>query len=281
MFLLCASAGATTYYVSPSGDDGASGLSEGEAWATLDRGDRMGILTAGDTIKVLPGTYYPGATATLSSDGAAGSPVVYMAAEDERPLFDGQGQEFIGLQIDAARVEVVGLEFTAFDANTIFVGGNNSLITDCYIHDVLRDGMRVIGDDITIRRNIITRTEEHAIYIMDQAERAHVYGNSLVNCHKNGVEVESNVTTIRIFNNLIVSNDKGIFAKGNGNVAAFNLMWNNNGEDYGDGIVDSAGGVNADPLLADTSAGDFSLLDGSPAIDAGLDLGYWFHDSAP
>ncbi|MBD3404116.1 hypothetical protein GF420_14590, partial [candidate division GN15 bacterium] len=41
------------------------------------------------------------------------------------------------------------------------------------------------------------------------------------------------------------------------------------------------GGVNADPLLADTSAGDFSLLDGSPAIDAGLDLGYWFHDSAP
>lgn len=51
------SAHATTYYVSPTGNDANSGLSQNALWQTIDRGDYYQTLTSGDTVVLLPGTY--------------------------------------------------------------------------------------------------------------------------------------------------------------------------------------------------------------------------------
>jgi len=50
---------------------------------------------------------------------------------------------------------------------------------------------------------------------------------------------------------------------------------------YSNGIIDSAGGISADPLFVDADAGDFTLQEGSPAINAGLDQGYPYSGTAP
>ncbi|MFH1891885.1 MAG: ATP-binding protein [Candidatus Zixiibacteriota bacterium] len=47
------------------------------------------------------------------------------------------------------------------------------------------------------------------------------------------------------------------------------------------GVVDSAGGISADPLFVNPAGGDFSLQGGSPAINTGLYLGYDYCGSAP
>ncbi len=56
-FALCLPAAATTYYVSPSGNDSNSGLTSAAAWATIDNGDVKQKLNSGDTVTVLAGTY--------------------------------------------------------------------------------------------------------------------------------------------------------------------------------------------------------------------------------
>ncbi|MCP4706607.1 MAG: hypothetical protein GY865_18565, partial [candidate division Zixibacteria bacterium] len=65
-----------------------------------------------------------------------------------------------------------------------------------------------------------------------------------------------------------------------GNLSAFNNLWDNS-NDYVAGVFDSAGGISEDPLFVKPNSGDFSLKEGSPCINTGLDLGYSFYGSAP
>lgn len=82
---------ATNYYLSPSGDDGASGLSPSAAWATLQHAQT--IMVAGDTLFIMGGTYstpqhfhrYNG------QGGTAGNPLVFKAYGDSRAIFQYTG----------------------------------------------------------------------------------------------------------------------------------------------------------------------------------------------
>jgi hypothetical protein len=65
-----------TYYISPSGDDGASGTSPGTAWHSLTRLQRVG-LKPGDQVLLQGGTRYSGTlTVAASEAGSAQRPVV-------------------------------------------------------------------------------------------------------------------------------------------------------------------------------------------------------------
>lgn len=67
-----------TYYVSPTGDDTADGLTEDTAWATIDNGDKKNLLAPGDTVIVLAGEYYLNDTVTISRcEGEEGNPITY------------------------------------------------------------------------------------------------------------------------------------------------------------------------------------------------------------
>jgi hypothetical protein len=54
---LAAPVRATTFFVSPSGDDSKTELSEAEAWGSISNGDEKDLLLPGDTVNILPGTY--------------------------------------------------------------------------------------------------------------------------------------------------------------------------------------------------------------------------------
>ncbi len=80
----------TTYYVSPTGSDGAAGTSTSAPWATVAKVDAT-TFQPGDQILFQYGGEWHGQL-TASSSGSAGSPITYGAygtASAGRPIFDG------------------------------------------------------------------------------------------------------------------------------------------------------------------------------------------------
>src|SRR5579871_3096511 len=69
----------TTYYVSPSGSDGAAGTSSAAAFATLQHA--ADLVGAGDTVDVLPGTYNQGFVVGWDNpqNGTATAPITFHA----------------------------------------------------------------------------------------------------------------------------------------------------------------------------------------------------------
>lgn len=81
--------GGTTYYLSPSGDDGNSGASEAEAWATFDRAWQD--IYPGDTLILLDGVYYQSLNPN-KRNGEPGNPITIRAKNDGQAVIDGEYQ---------------------------------------------------------------------------------------------------------------------------------------------------------------------------------------------
>jgi parallel beta-helix repeat protein len=240
----------------------------------------MGILVPGDTVFMLPGTYYPTATMTLSTSGTLASPITYLGSELGSAIINGSNHAFIGLQITASYIVLRSVQVTNYDATAVLVDGSSNLIRDCYFHHVQTEGILVDGSGNTLFGNLVTHTGSAGIRFIALGTSPRIYNNTVFGCTGYGISLHSNIADGRIINNIAVKNLGGISAKVE-NTAAFNLTWSNTEGNYTGGVVDSAGGVVVDPLFVDTAAGDFTLQSGSPAINAGLDLGFPYKGSAP
>jgi len=270
---------AANYYVSPTGDDSKDGSTEDKAWRTIDNGDQTAVLIPGDTVNILPGTYFITASIQLTTDGTTELPIVYRQYGDGDAIIDGMWESNIALIIEGNNAIIDGLEIYDVKEHAVSLKADSCIIRECYIHYFDKDGIRLEGSENLVLKNVVTHGDDHGIENRDSGENNKIYGNTVFSCQKNGLELQAGVKTARIFNNIIVLNDKGIKAKVE-NICGFNNVWNNS-TDYDDGIIDSAGGISADPMFTDTASGDFSLQSGSPAIDTALDLGYAFCGSAP
>lgn len=270
---------ATNYYVSPTGDDANTGLSVGDAWYNLDRGDRMGILTPGDTVFIAAGIYNPTVTQTLSTTGTVDSMIVYMAYGAGYAVLDGGGAFITAIQIDNSNVLLEGLEIRNFNNYGINLAADESVIQNCYIHDIAVDGISLNGNTNTILRNVISTCGNDAINNSAAAANNNIYHNLIYSNTGTGVNIDLSITSLRIINNIIIQNNISL-AGAVGNVVAHNDIWNNTTAYFGS-ITDSAGSISVDPLLTDTLNGDFSLSSGSQCINAGMDLGYYFQGAAP
>jgi hypothetical protein len=80
--LLGAPAQATTYYVSPTGNDTNAGTSLGTAWTTIAKANQ--VLRAGDNVLIQPGSYSDGIVPTAS--GTSASRITYTGAIVGRAL---------------------------------------------------------------------------------------------------------------------------------------------------------------------------------------------------
>ncbi|MBK8047664.1 MAG: hypothetical protein IPK16_11370 [Anaerolineales bacterium] len=85
--VFAAVAQATTYYVSPTGNDTAAGTSVTTPWKTFDRSWQS--LYPGDTLIVMDGVYYQ----SLNPDtrnGEPGKPITIRAQHDGKAIIDGE-----------------------------------------------------------------------------------------------------------------------------------------------------------------------------------------------
>jgi hypothetical protein len=79
------------FFLSPNGDDGRSGLSEGEAWATFEHA--WTVVKPGDTITMLDGVY-TNTTIKPGTIGEPGNPVTIRAQNDGKAIIDGEYERY-------------------------------------------------------------------------------------------------------------------------------------------------------------------------------------------
>jgi hypothetical protein len=272
---------AVNYYVSPSGDDLDDGLSEAAAWCSIDRGDELGILAPGDTVNILPGDYLAASTISLTSSGTGDAPIVYAGEDSGGVRITSIDSEQASIQIDGDNLILSHVSLTAdalVSADGIQVNGDSCVVRGLYIHDIDKRGVTVDGSYNLFFGNTVAFAGEDGIRNEGSGEYNTYYNNTVYSNAKKGFDLNDN--TSRVFNNIVVLNDKGIDGN-SANVCGFNDVWGNTGSDYGGGVADSAGGLSADPQFFDPVGGDFRLQCGSPAIDAGLDLGCAYYGDAP
>jgi len=280
ILFLAGAAAATNYYVSPTGDDDNDGLAVGSAWASVDRGDALGVIDPGDTVTVLAGTYLPGIYTWISISGTADDPIVYRAAEKHQARIGLPGVDWSVFFLDADYVELDGFAITEGNHHGIYLGGSNCVVRDCLIYGMVWDGINIEGDDNLIYRNTIYGCEEDGIDNLAGATGNVIHHNTIYNVDWDGVFAPDPGTGLRVFNNIVVQNYRGIVGTP-GDICGFNDVWANSAGNYAGGASDSAGGISEDPIFADPGTSDFTLQEGSPAINAGLDLGYAYSGSAP
>jgi len=257
LLFLAVSGQGTTYYVSTTGSDAASGLSVDSAWQSIDNGDVTAVLLPGDTVNVLSGTYALTTPAVFNLSGTTGNPIVYIGYGPGDVVFDAGGNNI-------AIFDIAG-DHTWFEALVLSNSGDN--------------GLEISGSNNSIMNCVVSRVDQYGIYLASGADSSKIYNNTLYAVASIGVYSVSAVKTTRIINNIIDSTITGIWAA-SGNVAAHNNIWRA-GDTYFGGITDSAGGISADPLFADVAINGFALQPGSPCIDSGMDLGRPYNGTAP
>lgn len=79
----------TIYYISPSGSDTNTGITESDPLKTIQKG--ISKANAGDTVMILPGTYYESLIITKS--GNEGNPITIKGTDTDQVIIDGTGKK--------------------------------------------------------------------------------------------------------------------------------------------------------------------------------------------
>ncbi|MBN1571263.1 MAG: chitobiase/beta-hexosaminidase C-terminal domain-containing protein, partial [Acidobacteria bacterium] len=132
---------AATYYLSPSGNDGASGRTEVDAWATFDRAWQD--LYPGDRLMLLDGVYHQSLKPN-KRNGESGKPITIMAKNDGKAILEGDYRRIplqIGLYLGSSPVGqffvIDGLVARNSSEGTCVIHGDNNILrrTSCYNAD--------------------------------------------------------------------------------------------------------------------------------------------------
>ncbi len=147
--LFCARAQDKTYFVSPDGNDAASGLSVKDAWKSIDKVNSF-VFQPGDKVLFESGKTFYGQLKVQGS-GVEGKPITLSSfGGPERPVINFGAGEGAGILLENVdHWEVVGMEVVSYEPYKIGIGrqgivvrinkpGNSDhfVIRDNYIHDV-------------------------------------------------------------------------------------------------------------------------------------------------
>jgi hypothetical protein len=108
-----------TWYLSPSGDAGADGLSPDSPLVTL---DQLTALAKGDRVVLLPGVYQR--SMTLTRSGTAACPILISGPEDGGAVLEAK------LSLEARSIVLRGLEFAGHGTDDVWIIRSSHIIFD-------------------------------------------------------------------------------------------------------------------------------------------------------
>jgi hypothetical protein len=245
-------AAAADYYVTNGGSDGASGLSIGSAWATLNHA--ADVVDPGDTVHVLDGTYQG---FDLRRSGTAGNPITFMADGANVRIISDNGVTPDGINVEnAAHVVIDG-----FVVDNRTRAGIRAAVAEFVTIRNCRAGFNgrwgiLTGfvDDVLIENNEMHHSiAEHGIYAGNSGDRPIIRNNLVHDNRANGIHINADESQggDGIISNALVEGNI-IYGNGAGGGSGINM----------DGVVDS---VVRNNLLYDNHASGISLyrIDGA------------------
>lgn len=163
--LLVGGARATTYYVSPGGNDGANGTTLTTTFATI--GKAVGAASAGDTIYVRAGTYALASTLSLAKNGTAAAPFTLAAYNNEAATLDfttqAAGQR--GVQLNGNYWTVRGLTVANAKDNGILIAGSYNTIDRVVTRNNQDSGLQISANgSLKPSYNTIRNVDSYANY---------------------------------------------------------------------------------------------------------------------
>jgi hypothetical protein len=190
-----ATAAASTYYVSASGNDGGLGT-QASPWKTLQKA--AGVAGAGDDVVVTPGTY---AGFRPMKSGTAQAPVRFLAqtgvvVNAPGPLNSNADNIWVR---DVHYVVIDGFESTAAPRAGIAVQGEPDanatgiVIRHCFCHHNSRWGIFTgFARDLLIENNETSYAAiEHGIYVSNSGDRPTVRANHVHHNNASGIQLNA------------------------------------------------------------------------------------------
>lgn len=247
----------------------------------------------GDTVTVAPGTYHE--SITLRSG------VNVIGSGFGSTFLEGIGSNSVVTANYVTNSRLEGFQITGCGTNTydagVFLWGGNLMVNNNRIIGNTNGVWIVAGSSAIVRNNVIEGNGNPADavsyygIVCDNAapliannlivsnigialrfnrtiaSGAQVINNTIVGNQPYGIICEGGASP-RIKNNIIAGNGNGLAVYAASPAISFNDVWNNNGRDF-IGAAGGLGGISADPRFAAGSLARFTLLSGSPCLDAG------------
>jgi hypothetical protein len=293
--LLAVPAGATEYWVKNGGSDGADGLTQATAWATL--GHAADVVAAGDTVRVLDGSYQG---FYLTADGAPGNPITFHAEGNDVRITADNGMTGDGINLEGASHVVVD----GFIVDGRTRAGIRVVNADFVTVRNCRTGNNGVwgifsgfADDLTIEDNeTYGSIDEHGIYVSNSGDRPiirrnHSHDNFANGIHMNGDESQGGdgiISDALVERNVIHGNGMG---GGSGinmdgvadSLVQNNLLYDNHASGISlyriDGGSGSSGNVVVNNTIVNASDGRWcvNISDGSTDNTVRNNILYNFH----
>jgi hypothetical protein len=158
-------------------------------------------------------------------------------------------------------------------------GGNSNTVCRNQVYNNQGSGIVVdSGTGHNICYNVVyghQANNGNGIQLQTGGSNSTVYNNTLY-ANLTGILVNTGITSALVTNNLMVGNTTiGYFGSSGTATLSYNDCWGNGSVNYYR-ITDPTGtngNISANPLFANAARSQYWLASGSPAIDAGLDLG--------
>ncbi len=278
-----------TYYVNVEGSGyNCQNGTRRYPFSSISRADNNGLLEPGDTV-VISGSYVASGTINRCS-GTEDNPIVYKGINNCKIYtlvvngvsnitfdgitfdnkFDGVGftASAVALKISGDNISVKNCCFSGAEWGITAESGNNLTVDNCRFTTTVGGIRKDTNGRGIFTRNALKGMEEHAMLLSGVNT---VYNNTIRDA-ETGIEVLSGYTEAA--NNIISNCEKG-FVCGDGAVLAnsYNLL------NCVTSVTGCAAGENT--IYADPQIIDFALAPGSPAVDAGKDLGFAYNGTAP
>lgn len=121
---------ASTYYVSPTGNDNNTGTVSSNAFRTIDKG--ISLLQPGDLLEVASGNY---SSFTLSKSGTPTSPIRISAANAKID------QVQTAIKLSGSNLNISGFEVSNTESHAVLISGKNVTFSNFIIRDSVLENM--------------------------------------------------------------------------------------------------------------------------------------------